>query len=170
MLSLTAKDIMTRDPITIRKGATVEEALRLMAEHRVSGLPVTDVAGCLEGIITESDLLLKGQAVPPRYRSKVSGVFAPKPDGLEEAHRKAQANTVEEAMTRRVLVFSEDSLVVDIARALMEQAVNRVPIVRDCKVVGIVSRMDIVRAMAKAANGYDYDSEGDTRAGRVIEL
>lgn len=161
---------MTREVATIRKGASIEEALRVMAECEVSGLPVIDPDGCLEGIITESDVLLKGQADPTDKRAKSNSIFAPRPDGLDEAYRRAGAALVEDAMTRRVLTFMEESLVVDIARAMMEHAVNRVPIVRDCKVVGIVSRKDIVKAMAKAANGIADRDESEIRSGKLIEL
>ena len=153
MLSIAAKDIMTRDVVTILRGATIEDALKKMADSNVSGLPVVDADDCLVGIITESDVLLKGQFAPPGQRAGPVGIFAPRADdGLDEAHRRAQSALVEEAMTRKLVVFAEDSLVVDIARAMMEHAVNRVPIVSGRKVVGIVSRRDIVKAMSRAAN------------------
>lgn len=170
MLSLCAKDIMTRDVVTARKGTSIEEALRIMAQRGVSGLPVVDTEGCLVGIITESDVLLKGLHVPSEWREAPPGLFAPQPDGVDEAYRRAQGQLVEDAMTRKVIVFMEDSLVVDIARAMIENAVNRVPIVDGCKVVGIVSRRDVIRAMAqesKVLGDYDPDS---VRAGKVLEL
>jgi len=170
MLSLCAQDIMTRDVVTVKKGASVEEALRLMANHKVSGLPVVDVDGCLQGIITESDLLLKGQIVPLDQRATKNGLFGSAPDGVDEAFRRAQSELVEGAMTRRVLAFAEESLVVDIAREMIEHAVNRVPIVRDCRVVGIVSRRDVIKALAREANEIKGTSAGEIRTGRVFEL
>jgi len=169
MLSLTAKHIMTRDVVTIKKGASVEEALRLMACNRVSGLPVVDVDNRLVGIITESDLLLKGQFAPTPRDTEPPGIFAPKHGGITEAHRKAQAETVEQAMTKKVLWFEEDSLVSDIARAMVEHAVNRVPILRDGVVVGIVSRMDIIRSLAAESNGGDPCDVERSRT-KVLEL
>lgn len=170
MISSCARDIMTRDVVTVRKGTSIEEAMRLMAEHQVSGLPVVDIDGCLVGIITESDVLLKGMHAPSERRAHPTGLFAPQPDGVDEAYRRAQSECVEEAMTRKVVVFMEDSLVVDIARAMAERAINRVPIVDGCKVVGIVSRRDVIRAMATAANGVgEYDAD-EVRVGRVLEL
>lgn len=168
MLSLTAKDIMTREVVTIRKGSSIDEALRKMADHSVSGLPVVDVEDKLVGIITESDVLLMGQGMAPGEPVGLNAIFRPHAEGLEEAYRRARAQLVEEAMTRKVLVFSEDSLVVDIARAMMEHAVNRVPILRDREVVGIVSRRDVVKALARAANGAGDDSSD--RCGTIIEF
>lgn len=170
MLSLCARDIMTRDVVTARKGTSIEEAMRTMAQRQVSGLPVVDTEGCLVGIITESDVLLKGLHVPSEWRGSPPGLFAPQPDGVDEAYRRAQGHLVEDAMTRKVIVFMEDSLVVDIARAMIENAINRVPIVDGCRVVGIVSRRDVIRAMAKEAHALgDYDPTS-VRAGKVLEL
>lgn len=169
MLSLCARDIMTRDVVTARKGTSIEEAMRLMAKHQVSGLPVVDTEGCLVGIITESDVLLKGLHAPSEMRVEV-GLFAPEPDAVDDAYRRAQSQCVEDAMTKKVVAFMENSLVVDIARAMIERAVNRVPIVDGCKVVGIVSRRDVIRAMSKAVHPTgDYDAD-EVRVGKVIEL
>jgi len=175
MVSLTAKDIMTRNVITIRKGASIEEALKMMACNDISGLPVVDTENNLVGIITESDVLLKGQYIPGEtFSSPSNPLFKTRTEGVNEAYRRAQASLVEDAMTRKVLIFSEDSFVVDIARAMIEHAVNRVPIVRDRKVVGIVSRKDVVKALARAANGVSNlcgsDEDADTRMGKLIEL
>jgi len=168
MLSLTARDIMTREVVTVRKGASVEEALAKMAENDISGLPVVDVDDHLVGIITESDVLLKGQFTPAEDTELDVGLYQPREDGLAEAYRKAQSSLVEEAMTRKVLAFMEESLVVDIARAMVEQGINRVPIIEDRKVVGIVSRKDVIRAMSRAANGGRSDDE--VRSGRMISF
>lgn len=169
MLSLCARDIMTRDVVTARKGTSIEETMRIMARHQVSGLPVVDTEGCLVGIITESDVILKGLHAPSELRANPPGLFAPQPDAIDEAYRRAQSECVEEAMTRRVIAFMEDSLIVDIARAMVEHAINRVPIVDGCRVVGIVSRRDVIRAMAKAVTHDDYDAN-ELRTGKVIEL
>jgi len=170
MLSLTAGDIMTRNVITIHKGASIEEALNKMADNRVSGLPVVDSNDCLEGIITESDLLLKGQLAITDARAVRNSIFTPHPDGIDEAYRRAQSELVEDAMTRRVLAFREESLVTDIAREMIEHAVNRVPIVQDCRVVGIVSRRDIIKALARETKALNGTRDDVLRSGQIIEL
>lgn len=170
MLSLCAKDIMTRDVVSVKPGTSIEETLKVMAENSVSGLPVIDSEGCLVGIITETDVLLKGLHAPSEMRTNPNGIFMPNPDKIDEAYLRAQSSLVEEAMTRKVRVFMEDSLVVDIARAMIEYAINRVPIVRGCKVVGIVSRRDVIKAMSREANAIkDYDAD-EVRTGKLIEL
>jgi CBS domain-containing protein len=153
MLTQCAKDIMTRDVLTIKRGASIDEALRLMSESHVSGLPVVDLDGCVEGIITESDVLLKGQAQIPSPLPVTSVEGFDTEDVVDEMYRRARAETVADAMTTKVVTFTEGSAVTDIARVMIEKQINRVPILRDCKVVGIVSRKDIVRAMALAVTG-----------------
>lgn len=154
MLTQVAKDIMTRDVVTIKRGASIDEALRVMAEHHVSGLPVVDANGCVEGIITESDLLLKGQS---RISKPVRGLrddwTAVPDDVVDDAYRSANGELVEDAMTAKVITFGEDSAVTDIARVMIEKQINRVPIVANCSVVGIVSRRDIIKALARAVTG-----------------
>lgn len=168
MLGLSAKDIMTRDVVTIRKGAPVEEAMTLMAKHHVSGLPVIDPNGCVEGIITESDVLLKGQSRVPHSTNKLGGRRGVSDEVVEDMYRRAKADLVQDAMTSDVITFGEDSAVADIARVMIEHNINRIPIIRDCRVVGIVSRRDIVKAMAKMMNGPAM--EDTTRKQKVIEL
>lgn len=148
MLQMEAWQIMNRDVVTVKKGASVEEALKLMTKHHVSGLPVVDADGYIVGIITESDLLLKDQAPVLDKPRPIKGHQPVPEEVLEKAYKKARAELVEDAMTKDVIAFSEDSLVADIARVMVELGINRVPIIRDRKVVGIISRMDIIKAMA----------------------
>jgi len=169
MLNISAKDIMTRDVITIRKGASIEEALRLMAENDVSGLPVVDVDGNLEGIITETDMLLKGQSPVERPKMAFYGPWLLPEDVVGEMYKKSRGTRVEDSMSKQVIAFGEDSAVTDIARKMIEHNINRVPILRDRKVIGIVSRRDIVHAMAHAANG-PLSSDKKKKVQKTIEL
>ena len=150
MLPLRASEIMTRDVVSIRKGASVEQAVKLMAQKGVSGLPVVDVDNRVVGIITETDVLLKGQTEVPIPRMALYGWYVAPDDAIAEAYRKARGVLVEDAMTEKVITFDEESEVSDIARAMVEHKINRVPITTGGKLVGVVSRADIVRAMAQA--------------------
>ncbi len=169
MLSISAKDIMVRNVVTIKKGSSIEEALGTMAEKEISGLPVVDVDGNLEGIITESDVLMKGQSPVGRVRPLNNGPWPLPDEVVEEMYRKSRGTTVEEAMTSTVITFSEDSAASDIARVMIEHNINRVPILDGRKVVGIVSRADIVRAMATLVNGPSKRSTKKQER-KVIEL
>lgn len=171
MIPHTAEQVMTRDVVTVRKGASVETALALMARHHISGLPVVDVDDRLVGIVTERDVLLRGQADLASAGSTALNGDASNPDRLTEAFRKARAHTVEEAMTAQVISFGEHSSVADISRVMIERDINRVPITRDGKVVGMISRSDIIKSMAALA--FDPDDPEAMRTDRpriVIDM
>ncbi|MEI6914061.1 MAG: CBS domain-containing protein [Armatimonadota bacterium] len=149
MLAHTAEQIMTRNVTVVKKGTSIEEALKLMANKHVSGLPVVDVDGKLVGVITESDLLLRGQRMGDSGHAPLPGTVSPGSDRVSEAYFKAGAATVEEAMTPNVIAFEPKSSVADISRVMIQKQINRVPIVSAGKVVGIISRSDIIRSMAE---------------------
>jgi CBS domain-containing protein len=169
MLGLSARDIMTRKVVTIRKGASIEEALRLMAEKEVSGLIVVDQDDNMEGIITEKDVLLKGQAPVETPKLGLYGPWLLPDEVIAEMYKRSRSDRVEEAMTRQVVSYSEDSAVTDIARAMIEHNINRIPITEGRKVIGVVGRGDIVRAMSCMVNG--CICKADTKRNRkTIEL
>lgn len=155
---------MTRRVVVVRKGASVEEALRLMAHGHVSGLPVVDVAGKVIGMITESDVLLRGQHPVESDDVGLPGVEAPGDDRVTAAYRKGRATRVEDAMSSRVIAFGPQSSVSDIARVMIERGINRVPIIDGERLVGIISRGDIIRSMA--AMPVDADQTSDD--GRIL--
>src|SRR5579863_4061360 len=119
---MIARDIMTRKVCTIVPEASVQEAAQLLDRMRISGLPVLDGEGKLIGIITEADII-----------SKVNR------EGLRVA----------DIMSREPTVVDEETLVSEIALILTERKIKRVPVVQDGKLVGIVSRADIVHAVAE---------------------
>lgn len=123
---MQAADIMTFQPASIRSDAAIEEAARLMLDHRISGLPVIDAKGGLVGIVTEGDLL----------RSATDG---------------AGRRTVGDVMTRQVVSVAETAPVSEIVELIERMRIKRVPVVKDGKVVGIVSRADLLRGLAQLA-------------------
>lgn len=161
MLSHTAEQIMTRNVISIRKGATVEQAIKLMSRHHLSGLPVVDVDGRLEGVISERDLLLRGQGQVEADYTPLAFASVAGEDRISEFYRKANSTLVEEAMSSTIVAFQPESLVSDIARVMVEKNVNRVPIVSAGRLVGIISRQDIIRSMALLPFGADDRSDNE---------
>lgn len=119
---MIASDIMTRKVATIRPEVSAQEAAQLLDEKRISGAPVVDAEIKIIGIITEADII-----------SKVNR------DGL----------CVADIMSHDVIAISEETPVSEIAALLTERKIKRVPVVRDNKLVGIVSRADIVHAVAQ---------------------
>lgn len=118
---LKAKQVMTSEVVTIRPEATLAEAIRVLLDKKISGMPVVDAAGKLVGILSEKDML----------NFAFSGNL-----GLTK---------VEEAMTREIVSFPPEAGVEEIALAIGQRHFRRVPIVADGRVVGVVSRRDIIR-------------------------
>ena len=127
---LKAKDIMTKDVVTVRRDTLVEEALELMLRNQVAGVPVVEEDMTLVGIVTEKDLL---------------GMFYD-PQGMKK-------RPVEHFMTQPAVNFDEDEGLDDICECLVEVAFRRVPVTKRGKVVGIVSRPDVLRCVLKRTEG-----------------
>lgn len=115
---MLARDIMTSHVISVSPTAAIREVADLLAEYRISGVPVVDEQGQLLGVVTEADLISK------------------------------QGKTATDIMSARVVTVHEATPVDEIAQILTSNRFKRVPVMRDDKLVGIVSRADIVRMMA----------------------
>jgi CBS domain-containing protein len=142
---MKVKDAMTSPARTIRPGASLKEAAAIFAEHGIGGLPVVDVERQLVGVITEADILLKERPEPPARGLR----------RLVRRHRaavetKAQARTVREAMTSPALTVEPDAPLTRIADQMLEDGVNRLPVVDDGTLVGIITRHDLVWAFARS--------------------
>jgi CBS domain-containing protein len=146
--AMRAKDIMTRDPIAIAPDASVMQAVRLMLQHRISGLPVVAIAGTLVGIVTESDLLRRTELGTgqrrPRWLEFLIGSGK-----LADEYVHACGRKVYEVMGPEVFTAAADATVIEIVNLMEERGIRRVPIVQGKKLVGIVSRSDLVRALGK---------------------
>ena len=141
---MTIEDIMTRDVITVTPATPIHTAARLMVEHGVRGLPVVD-DGRLVGIISDGDLILrqKRPAERPWWRS-----FFEHAEQLAQEYRKATGTTVAEVMTRSVISISPTWGIETAAAILHNRRIRRLPVVRDGHPVGIVSRADLIKALA----------------------
>ena len=150
MTELTARDIMTADPVTVGPDMTVTEAAHLMTERHIGSLPVIE-GDALIGLVTESDLIMQDVKLHfPTYLSLLGGyIFAPgASDRFESSLRKAVGATVSDVMTRDPITVSPAALVSDVATLIIERDVARVPVVDGDKLIGIVSKSDIVRSLA----------------------
>ena len=145
---MTVEDIMTRRVITVRPETTVQDAARVMFTNRVSGLPVVDAGGRVVGIISDGDL------IPRQRRPKVTPwwrLFFQNGERLARDYRKIIGTTVGDVMTRPALVISPVFGIETAAAILDNRQIRRLPVVRDGQLVGIVSRGDLVRALAASA-------------------
>jgi CBS domain-containing protein len=146
---MQARDIMTRNVITIAPGAPLSEAIKKMVEARVSGLPVVDAEGKLVGILTEGDLLRRVELKTDKPRSRWQQ-FLLGPAKEAEEYVKTHGLKVEDVMTRDVVAVGEDAPIEQVAEIMESRNVRRVPVLRGEVLVGIVSRADLIRVVGEA--------------------
>lgn len=120
-MGVKAKDIMSRNLITVKKNTSVFEAIQTLVEHQITGLPVVESGWVLEGIVTEKDFLRL----------------------INEA--TADEKTVAQVMTTQVISFQEEDSVEDVCTSLIKNNFRRVPILKGNKLVGIISRRDVIK-------------------------
>jgi CBS-domain-containing membrane protein len=153
MAELTVGDIMDPNPVTVSPRDDVGSLIKLLREHELPGMPVVDDDGLLVGIVTERDLILRGDDADlhlPHYIEIFGGVVFLEPlQHLEDKLRKAFANKVEEMMPADVDTISPEASVHDAARLISGSGHNRLPVVEDGKLVGIVTRVDCLEALSR---------------------
>src|SRR5215207_4388649 len=142
---MKAAEIMTRDVISVPADASVVQAARLMLQRHVSGLPVTDDRGNLVGIVTEGDFLRRAEIGTQRKRARWLE-FLIGPGRLATEYVRACGRKVEEIMTSDLYTVTEDTTVDRIVHLMEKHRVKRIPVERDGRLVGIVSRANILRA------------------------
>jgi len=148
---MKAKDIMTTEVITVAPSDTIEHAMRLMLQKRISGLPVVDSAGQLVGMVTEGDFLRRTELGTERKRPRWLQ-FCIGPGKLATEYVHEAGRTIDEVMTQDVVSAGEDAALQDIVAMMERHRIKRVPIVRAGKLVGIVTRVNLLHALATVAH------------------
>ena len=146
---MLAKDIMTKDVISVKPDASIRELAELLLDKRISGVPVVDDTGALRGIVSEGDLMRKEIApeVPDELCILGAVIYY---NGLQEykdAFRKFSAMTAKEIMTEKVLTVKENDDVSKVAKIMLDKHIKRLPVMDGDKLAGIVSRSDIVKML-----------------------
>jgi len=150
MATVTARDIMTPDPVTIGRDAQVVEAARIMVDRSVGSLPVVE-GGRLVGLVSEGDLIMQDVKIEfPTYIHLLDGfiMYPPAHARFEGELKKAVAATVDDVMTTDPVTVQAGTSIEDVATILAERGVSRLPVLDGDVLVGIVSKHDIVRAIA----------------------
>jgi len=151
---MRAKDVMTSPAITVMPQTVCKDAAALLVNHRISALPVVDGEGRLVGLVSEADLLPLETTPDPRSQA------TPLPRRIEPLPRR-----VDEVMTPEVYTVDEDTDLGIVARRMLEANVKRFPVMRGEQVVGIVSRHDLVKVIART----DEDIQADVQRGLAEE-
>ena len=142
---MTIEEVMTRDVITVGPTTPIHKAAQVMVQHGVSGLPVVDDDGRLVGMISEGDLIVrqKRRGERPWWRR-----FFEDAEQLAHEYQRATGTTVGEVMSRPVISISPAWGIEMVATILQNKGIRRLPVVQDGQIVGIVSRADLIKALA----------------------
>ena len=150
---LKAKDIMTKEVITVGSGVTVEALARILIDNKISGVPVVDEEKRMTGIVTENDLIRKNQPLHiPTVIRLFDAFILLGSDRIENEIKKMAATTVGEICTKDVVSIKEETSLDEIATIMGEQHIHLLPVLRDDVVAGIVGKADMVRAMTDEAS------------------
>lgn len=142
-----AAEVMAKDVVTVGPDTTVEELARLMINRHISGLPVVDPDGCVLGIVTEGDLLRRVEVHTDSHSKTWRDLFASNA-GLATDYLKSHARKARDLMTAPVVGVTEDALLAEIADLMEQRHIKRVPVLREGRLVGMISRIDLIRVLA----------------------
>ena len=157
---MRAIDVMTSEVVTVSDNASVAAVAKLLAERSISAVPVVDAANRVIGMVSEGDLLHRTETGTERRRSWWLDMLA-STNQLAGDYIKSHSGLVKDVMTRDVISVSDTTPVADIAIVLETNRIKRVPVLRDGKLVGIVSRANLVRALATSSDQPSSDTEID---------
>ncbi|NEN88837.1 MAG: CBS domain-containing protein [Okeania sp. SIO3H1] len=150
-MTKTVADVMSNNPISVKPEMPLKEAIKILAEQRISGLPVVNEEGKLVGIISETDLMWQESGVtPPPYIMLLDSViFLENPSRYEKQIHKALGETVGEVMTKDPLTTTPEKSLSAAAKLMHDRDIHRLPVLdENDEVIGIITRGDIIRAMA----------------------
>ncbi len=147
---MNAADVMVSNVITVRFDSTVDQIAETLLANRISAVPVVDEGGQLVGIISEGDLIHRVEAGTERHRSWWLELLTVK-DTLEHEFIKSHARKAADLMTRPVITVEPDMPLSDLAALLEKHRIKRVPVMKGGKIVGIVSRANLIQALVRPA-------------------
>jgi CBS domain-containing protein len=148
-MSTIVREVMTSPVVSVRRTTTLKDVARLLVEHRISGLPVIDIDGTVLGVVSEADFLWKESgesAVSHRPLARILGESKSARAKLEKVH----ATRAADAMTAPAITIESNRPLAEATRLMAIHKVNRLPVVDDGVLVGIISRADVVRAFVRS--------------------
>jgi CBS domain-containing protein len=167
---MRAHQIMTRPVISVTPETTIVDAANTMLRKHVSGLPVVDAAGKLVGIISEGDFIRRSEIGTQRKRGRfLKFILGPGQQAADFVHEHARK--IGEIMTPEPVTIGEDTPLEEIVRLMEKNNVKRLPVTRGDKIVGIVSRSNLLQAVASLAREFpDPTADDDHIRNRVIDV
>jgi CBS domain-containing protein len=157
---MKVRDVMTQPVVSVDGEAPISLAIRLMLQKMISGLPVVDACGNLLGVVTEGDFLRRAETgtehTQPRWLEFLMG-----PGPLARDYVKAHGRKVSEVMTRNVKTVDEATQLKDVVALMERHHIKRVPVLRGKKLVGIVTRANLLRALVSYMHPASAPANGD---------
>jgi CBS domain-containing protein len=165
---MRARDLMTTSLVTIPPEAPLEAVAQILSDRGISGAPIVDGAGNFLGMVTEGDLIRRLAAKEDAPKSWVLGLFA---SAADQAARFARTHghRARDVMTTDIASVTEDTSIEHVAKIIEDKKIRRVPVLRDGKLVGVVSRSDLIRALLAAPGSIAADAP-DERIRRDLAL
>jgi len=150
---LTAKDIMTKDVVTVTPDTSIEELSTLLVSNEISGAPVVEASGAIVGMVTENDLISRNKRlhIPTVVSFLDAVIYLESSKKFAEDVKRLTATKVGDICARKVVTITADTTLTDIATIMSEKNVHLLPVVASGKVIGIVGKRDVVKAVAQQA-------------------
>ena len=164
---MQASDIMTSKVISVQLDGRIEDAVRAMLDNHVSALPVVDADGTLKGLLSEGDLMRRVRGSDGPRRSWWLDLLGGSATDPVKDFIQIRSQSIDDVMTQAVVSVEEDTPIADIARLLEKHRIKRVPVLRSGRVVGIVSRANLLRALSALPNQAFKEPTQDDRVLRV---
>lgn len=165
---MQASAFMTHDVVSVRPDTPLDEVVQLMLTHRISGLPVVD-DGAVVGMVSEGDLLRRPETGTERRRRHWLHLFGSSDTEAAE-YVRTHGMTAGDVMTTDVVSITEATAIEDIAHLLESRRIKRVPVLRDGRLVGIVSRADLLRGLGSRLGPRRHEGDSEIRAALLAEL
>jgi CBS domain-containing protein len=164
---MQARDIMTTNVVSVEADTPIEEIAKLLLENRISAVPVTDTGGRVLGIVSEGDLMRRpesGTERPPSWWL----VMLSSSEQRAASYLKSHGKLAKDVMSEDVVAVDENAALEDVADILEKHRIKRVPVLRDNKLVGIVSRANLLHGLVTAKVARRSTSEDETMRASVI--
>ncbi len=163
---MLAKDIMTTNVITVTPDVSVEEIAQLLMNNGISAVPVVNSGGDLVGLVSEGDLMRRRENETEGRHAWWLNLLGSAQERAED-YIKTHGRRAEDVMTRKVVTVGENTSVGEIAQLLERRHIKRVPVVRDGKIVGLVSRANLLHGLATHKDSISVSTSPDDRAIRA---
>ncbi len=157
---MKASDVMTRNVVTVARETPVAQAIRLMLDNNVSGLPVLDDTGKVVGILTEGDLLRRSETGTEKHRPRWLEILMG-PGRMAGEYVRAHGRKVEEIMTSDLVSVTRETPLDEMVRLMERRRIKRLPVLDDNVLVGIVSRADLLRSLLHALEAQHSEARRD---------